>query len=506
MRIESYRAGVFSLPTAEVDDTPQVSRTEKKLKILLPPGFEDSRPDETDRVIKAMEQIRIVEYDSNQPGGLVFVGAGMHGEETHEESLSIVERLDMMLNKQTELVSGVVILIPNLNAPGCIYKTRHVFADESNTNLNDIFNCCQTGDWNEFFALGTKTEKYAWLFMKYLTTKRGEHGLGQPVTYFDLHAEETAIPHIRIDRMFEQQEPIERLLGVTWQIGIPAILEYVDWEKIGYHTSLSAVATQNGMNAVTIEEGRTIDPDLYTRLYIAYQLFEYLRQQGMITLTEERQESFNEEFSPRYAPPSFRNALELWKSQRDRAEILCLDDILSAIIHEDGRTLSPRQLLRTTLDKEGWDGVLSLSYRVGLRGIRGGADISLAAMAFGRRPSDRLGRLRPSTDAHLWLTKFPETSWIVSIPESPDPQNRIIYYAFFETTDEKTGEPKIQLNMLQKPDESTFLVPKQLEALLEANPKIGVDVNILEMTCAVPDPKWKGELKAENIIISPKDG
>lgn len=512
MPIESFRDGIFSLPVAEVAGTPQVGRTEKRLKIFLPPGLEDPRPDETRQVVEAIEQIKIIEYDSGQPGELVFAGAGMHGEETREEYFSVVRRLDGMLSEQAKLISGAVVLIPNLNALGCARetKTRYVFEDEEHTNLNDEFHHYQTGEWDEFYTLSGKTRKYAWLFMKYLTSKRDEHrgryGSEQQVTYFDLHAEETAIPHIRVDRMFEQQKVIERLLRTVWPIKIPAILEYpAAWQEDLY-TTITAVASGQGIAAVTIEEGMTNEPDLYTRLYIAHQLIEYLQQQSIATLTAEEQKKFNEEFSPRYAPPSLRNALKLWNYQYDHAEILCLNDIPPTIIHEDGRSLSPRQLLKAVLSKGNWDGVLSLSHRVGLRGTRGGADVLLAKMAFGHRPADSLGGLWPPVDAHLWLPKFPETSWIVSVPESPDPGNRIIYYAFFETADEKTGERKIWLDMLQKSNQGAFLTPDQLRTGLEAEPEIEIDVSILEMTCAVPDPKWNGELKAGHIIISPKVG
>ena len=81
--------------------------------------------------------------------------------------------------------------------------------------------------------------------------------------HFDLHAEETSIPEIFVDRMDEDPAVLQRLIASVRPIGLPFFLDYPSWREMGRNQSLSAATAARGYDSVTIEEGKTREPDIF---------------------------------------------------------------------------------------------------------------------------------------------------------------------------------------------------------------------------------------------------
>ncbi len=499
---EGTPVGVTASPIVGVERFPRKFGVEKKMVVLPPTDIISQLDDKDWEVIGWVNQIEVKEYEGG-PGDLAIVTSGMHGEETLEK-LAANELEDTLQKYTTDFKSGSLVIIPHLNLPGFINKTRYVFADESNTNLNNVFNSYKTGEWEEFRSLNSKTAKYGWLVMKYLTSKHEEHkkkfGSNTKARLFDLHRDDRyTIPYLRIDRMYEDRDLLELMFNAFRTVEIPPILEYSDWaeEGYGYHQSLSAVATKLGIVACTIEEGRTAVPDYSAPPYLAYVLTKYMIGEGMIDLSEEW--NVDTLVFEKYTQihHQLQQAQTFWKHIIDTGEIYRLDDLVPLFNTPEDTPLSIRELLAMALNKKHWDGVISVSFRGGLVG-RGDwkENKPIGKIVFGKVGTDVLGRFTSPIDANILLPELPKNWQNISVPESTRKNDLCVYLGFVYEED------KIKARIFDGFPKPPYLNSSQIRELLDR--RLEVDFSPLYITFALPDAKWKGEVENGEIRFSSK--
>ena len=310
--------------------------------------------------------------------------------------------------------------------------------------------------------------------------------------HFDLHAEETSIPEIFVDRMDEDPAVLQRLIASVRPIGLPFVLDYPFWREMGRNQSLSAATAARDYASVTIEEGKTKDPDIFARKYIAWKLLEHLERLGFVSIHKTFRQMNMDMFNLRYLSPGLKKSDELWSVQFEGKTIYCLEDILPELTDIDGSSISGEQLLTQALEKQGWDGILSLVYKSGLRGSKGRDFEEIGKILFGSWLWRDYLKHIPAHNAIVRVDNFPKDSWILSVAEPPDPNNRIVHYAFF--ADETGKKQELELDIIDTEEKRrTFLTPDKLREFLNGNSEMGIDLSILEVTCAIPDPIWKGD-------------
>lgn len=476
----------------------------KELSLSQP--LETSLEENIVQTLEVVKGIRVFELDSGIPGDCFVFTAGVHGEETLGDE-KIVDLLQEFLEKNVTFLKGKIYLIPNLNVPGCKDRTRYVFEDEADTHLNNVFDRYQTGNIQELVSLDSKTAMYAWLVMNGLATirdkHRKQHGEDKRMFHIDLHAEETAIPEIFIDRMDEDPELLQRLITAVRPIGLPFFLDYPAWREMGDNQILSAATAGHGFNSATIEEGKTRDPDIYVRRYIAWRLLEHLGRLGFISINKDARERHKDIFDSRYLTPGLKKSQEIWSTQFRSETIYSVDDILPALIDFYGVPISGQRLLSHAIEDKNWDGILSLIYQPGLRGSRGKGFIDIAKILYGSYSWSDYLTMKPYRNAIIQSGNFPADSWILSVAEPPDPDDRIVPYAFF--LDKKEGNQTLRLDILDTDQKyKSLFKASQLRELINSNPGIDIDLSILEVTCAVPDPRWKGSFDNGEFILSPR--
>lgn len=206
---------------------------------------------------------------------MIFITGGAHGEETKQ--FTAIEMIEKDLPK---IEKGTVVFIPEMNPSGCQNKTRWVFDDERETNLNNEYHHFEQGQWEEINEItdNKKTGQLAWLMMYYLKQKTTEHVTTVPRAksmLIDIHREES-IPFIRVDRRFtnredemEDSQKIAELLNLYRHLGLPIVLEKGEnWQEEQFYQSLTATCIRNNILGVTIEEGNTFNPEKENSVFL----------------------------------------------------------------------------------------------------------------------------------------------------------------------------------------------------------------------------------------------
>lgn len=354
--------------------------------------------------IEWASQIDIIEYDSGRPGDLLFVTSGMHGEETLGE-LAAENLDDEMKGFANGIDKGKVLLLPRINTYGCKNKTRYVFPDEADTDLNKVFDQYETGGWEEFLGLKSKTAKYGWLLMKYLTGEHSDHknkfGEEHQARLIDLHRDDaTAIPYNRIDRMHEDPETLARLFNAFRTIHVPLILEDRNWEA-KYAHSLSAAATANGISACTIEEGKTSDPDQFAQPYISHEIMQYLVDKGIVIVDLSAWSDQTDLISSLYEISAIARSRQLAEYIAKEGRIFSFDYREGSYsAWQTGQEQSAKGILAHAASSAQWDGFITVAFNVGLRGLsataiggEGSPIRGLANIVFGKNPGNFAGTL-----------------------------------------------------------------------------------------------------------------
>jgi predicted deacylase len=480
-------------PEAERERSPNSHRIVKKLQLTPPLEVMALMDESTTRVVELVGKIDVIEYDSGKAGDLLFLTSGMHGEET-KERISL-EDLDKELNNpKTDIISGKVIIIPILNKPGYEGKTRHVFKDESDDNLNDVFDQYQTGAWEEFLSLKTKTAKYGWLIMKYLIDEKNKHvekfGPEHQARLIDIHREDSAcIPYNRIDRMYEDQEELTKLFNAFKDIPLPLILEDMDWAK-GYQQTLTAVASSNGIAACTIEEGRTANPEERDQVYLANELIIWLENQKVIEISDAlMQTRIHGKSDSLSRAPAMKKSRQFWKDIVTEGRIYCPSYRTGEFINNHNEEeLDAKGFVAFALNRNAWDGTFTVIYESGLRGTRNPEQIAtIAGIIIGNQTDGAAD----DADITIYPPKNLPSDWfILSVPEGLGREKTIVRCAF--THDEK--DKQLTLKIIDEQDPvSNYLSPDEIKELL-TDETIKVDLSALEMVYALPDPIWTAQI------------
>lgn len=522
----STESGVFDRIDPQLNELiPRKYGTYKRMQVDIPDELVRYLNSETIKVIEEVNKIQIIEYDSGKPGDLVVVTSGMHGEET--KILPSIDDLDTNMQRAIawssypgmsgEFQSGKIILIPELNRLGTKNLTRYVFEDERETNLNNEFHRYQTGDWNEFLALPSKTARYAWLIMKYLENKSSQHNFGENGKryLFDWHRDDAvAISYVRIDRMDEDSKKLEDLWNNTSQIGIARFLEYPDWRKMELYQTLTAAAASFGWLAVTIEEGRTETPKLFQSGYVSSELLHFFINQGMIKpnyhvwVDMKRKNQFRNN-----RVKANRDTRSFSKKQNTTSEILCLDEIMPKIKDKESKNISIDQLIRKALNKNEWDGIIAIDYRGDLFGksVTSEEETDVGYLIFGSTiAGTHITKVASNNrEALLYLPKRSHDFFVVNYPEPPDKNDHICYYGLYYNEIEKQMELRLINGDKWTPSKTKWshdrrnrLLPQEIKRLLDN--RVNIDTNSLKLDCGIPDPIWQGQPKDHRVGLSRK--
>ncbi|MBI3384601.1 hypothetical protein HY030_00190, partial [Candidatus Gottesmanbacteria bacterium] len=436
--------GVTGQPVSTVEKDTSSLRQEKRLVVKPPPEIIAKLSQADLEVIGAVGQIDIVEYDAQKPGKLTFVMGYQHGEETLGDRLA-TRKLDEDLRENATDIKGKVIIIPVINIPGYEKKTRYIFSDEPDSNINLVSDCYNSGDWNEFLSLKTKTEKYAWLFIRYLLSEKKSHEKKYPdykTSAIDIHRDNMiSIPHGRLDRMDENQNLITNLIKVFNRIRVPSLLEDIgDTEH--YNHSLSYILTKNGLPTLTIEEGRAAAPDIFTSeaSYMAEVITEFLVNENIVEIDQSRQLTTVDDYSFFATERSRR----LWNEITSEGIIYCISYLQPTYLDTTTqKNLTPEDLINAAFHTKSWNGLFSLFFNTGLRGTSS-SDKSplLAELNFVLDNNAGYSKLQPIS--LILPTDLPRHWWIVSVPEGYSAEHNGFTCGFI--FDEK--ERKVKLKIL----------------------------------------------------------
>lgn len=504
--------GVTAQPLIGVKRLQNSFRTEKKIMVVPPQDIIGRLSDTDIEAIKWVSQIDVIDYDSGKPGDLLFVTSGMHGEETLGE-LAAENLDDEMKEYAKDIKKGKVLLLPRINTLGYINKTRNVFPDEVDTNLNNVCDQYKTGEWEEFLGLESKTAKYGWLLMRYIVSESNNHkdkfGNEYQVRLIDLHRDDrTAIPYNRIDRMYENPETLSRLFNAFRTIPVPLVLEDKNWE-VGYEQALSSSATVQGILACTIEEGKTSDPDQFAQPYISHEITQFLVDQGIIIVDPAEWNWNTEKMKSLHRITAIRRSRALAEDIVAKGRIFCLDYREGSYINQKSwDTQSSKDVLTYISEQVNWDGFLTVAYNTALRGLSarkiggdGSPSKGLGNIVFRKEKGNFLGLLDPPLDMVVQSPQdLPDEWFIVSVPESFMKDSNIMHCGFIYDEGKRTIMMKSFRNDDKDPQR---LNSDQIRKMLK-DESVKVDFSPIEITYAVPDFRWRGIREADgNLKIIP---
>lgn len=494
-------------------------RSEISLTLDLPEKLEGLTQADLLDIKNTLSEVRFIEYDSGRPGPLIIITTGMHGEETLGDAKNTIEDLDDRLRPQVlNLTSGSLILVPNLNSRGCQSKTRYVFSDERETNLNNIFQHFQAGSGNEFEALPTrsptpKTALYGWLLMKYIDGKAKNHqekyGSHRPVFLFDLHREERAIPQLAIDRFDEDPVLQAGLINGIRSLEIPAFLSYspTTWKMLGYDQILSAAAVRCGMLGYTIEEGRTYHADNENYLYVSLALLRFLRKLKVVSGPQDIWDQLNSLWKQLLVKSPLQKTQVLWQKQHDKGELDMIYDQAVKFESRSGATLSRSEFLNRLVSSPGWDGIISVEFLDRLRGTAGeNTSIHIADVSVGRKKTNRHGKIEGDIDMFLTIPRLAEHHYLISLHESSQDlgHDGVVYFALIPIKSRRNKIVGVRLIRVDSTtDESIILGPRELNRLIKKT-SLEIDLDELDIVCAGPDKLWDSRLQKGKLVLFPR--
>ena len=450
-------------------------------------------------VLEVSKSVSIREHISGKPGDIMFLTGGQHGEETRGNFTTTVNAVESQLGQVHE---GTIIVIPELNPPGCKKKTRYVFGDEQNDNLNNNFHHYHTGDWEELKKINkNKTAQLSWLIMYYINQRYVAHTQEyhkSKAMLIDIHREES-VPFMRIDRRItadpheqENQLYIEELLNLYRPFGIPIVLESPHWRKEKFYKSLTATCLRHNILGVTVEEGNTYRPEQENARFVQDRLLRLLVHYNFIT-----------------QPPLTNIALihpldeaeEFYQRQIADGEVYSLTGGLTHRVEFHLSTGNLRELMRRTLEKKDWDGFFT-QFAYAARGVQlpKGTRNYLSSLALGYiidTPEKTAKKQVFDSGINLFLEGTEDVTVIDVVEPKESEAQYVSRFGFF--MDEKD---RVVLRTLGETlGDTTFtreeaLTPKELRQL-HRRKGYKFDMSILDIYCAHPDPIWKG-IKEEN--------
>ncbi len=471
---------------------------ESYMNLELPIEVVEQMTESDQEVLNAFKQIQVREYDSNMPGDQVILTSGMHQEET--KGRLCIEDIEKELCGK-ELLVGRLVIIPNLNAPGFINKTRYVFSEEKNENMNTCSEGYIRGDWQEFFSLEKKTAKYSWLVTKYLDDIAQKHKAKyneKYITYgLDIHRDDAiAIPYLRIDRMWEDPEILEKLLNQFRGLRLPTVLENSEeWadpsEKSAYFQAFSTALTKVGILAGVIEEGRTRGRDYLGELFLSSTILEYLSNKGFF--------NFNNDDGPDQFRHSitYRRTLEWAEKQFHTGEIYHLNYIEPQYESQFFKNSNLKRVLESALSLHDWDGILRIQYE---RGLRGATKIPARV---GYINYNKVESFITKPDVLIKVPDINDNLCVISTPESFDSRSDIIH-AIFRFDQNILKLVLVGEGLKDEYGNSGNLSPLEIREILAKNPEISIDASALALGIALPDPIWSGEIANERVVLNQK--